>query len=150
MSTRRRFFDVALGALAGAGVLSLAASLRHPEPIRADDAAPSNPQSKFLMTTGASVHGGVLLFLLDTETRGLLVYEAEGGSKGTRGITLVAARKVDQDVFVTGYNDKSEYSYSDLVKRARQEELRNKSLEDSAESPPSGAANPAKSDGDNH
>ncbi len=89
-------------------------------------AAPTEAPSEFQMATGTAAHGGALLFVLNARTRTLNVYEAEGGSRATRGITFVASRKIDRDLYVTGYNDKSEYSYQDLVERFRVEEARPK------------------------
>lgn len=111
----RRFLDILLGS--GLAFLAVAAAngLRAPAEVRAADAAPAAPE--FVMATGTQPHGGALLFLLDSKTRVLTCYEAEGGPKATRGLTFVGARKVEWDMYATGYNDKSEYSYQDMVKR---------------------------------
>jgi hypothetical protein len=81
-------------------------------------------QPEYLISTSALPHGGVLVAVFNTETEVLTTYEAEGGTKATRGLTFVGARKVARDIFVTGYNDKSEYSYQELVERIAEVERR--------------------------
>ncbi|MBI4879151.1 MAG: hypothetical protein HY812_05755 [Planctomycetes bacterium] len=125
MSARRRILDFLFGALAAAGLMGW---LLQDEgtPVRADE---TSGAGEFLMATGAPLQGGALLFVLNTRTRVLNVYEAEGGTRTTRGLTFVASRKIERDLYVTGYNDKSEYSYQDLLKRFEMEEARSKALE---------------------
>lgn len=127
----RRWLDFLFGALAGAGLWSFAVG----SPWGRVSAAPAEEPSEFLMTTGTAAHGGALLFVLNTATRTLNVYEAEGGSRATQGVTFVASRKIDRDLYVTGYNDKSEYSYQDLVERFRVKEARPKVQDSSAGNP---------------
>lgn len=134
MIARARLLDFLFGALAGAGVLALLS------PSHVVDAAPSQDpmtatSDDFVVATGTAAHGGALLFVLNTRTRVLNVYEAEGGSRATRGVTFVASRKIERDLYVTGYNDKSEYSYQDLVERFRVEESRSRDADDSAPAP---------------
>lgn len=113
-----------MGASAGAGLVALALTLQSSSGaiVRAD--GPPGEEAEFQMATGTAAHGGALLFILNTRSRVLNVYEAEGGSRATRGLTFVASRKIERDPFVTGYNDKSEYSYQDLGERLRVEESR--------------------------
>lgn len=117
----RRLLDFLLGALTATALVGWWSASRGGEVV----AAPApGAEDEFLMTTGTAAHGGALLFVLNTRTRTLNVYEAEGGSRATRGVTFVASRKIERDLYVTGYNDKSEYSYQDLVERIRAEEAR--------------------------
>ena len=68
----------------------------------------------FLAVTGSYGVGTSVLYLVDTETRQLAVYEARGGSPSMRRIMLVAARRIDLDLQLESYNDASEYDYPAL------------------------------------
>ncbi len=68
----------------------------------------------FLAVTGSYGVGTSVLYLVDTETRQLAVYEARGGSPSMRRIMLVAARRIDLDLQLESYNDASEYDYPTL------------------------------------
>jgi hypothetical protein len=70
----------------------------------------------FLAVTGSYGVGTSVLYLVDTENRQLAVYEARGGALAQRRIVLVGARRIDLDLQLHGYNDRSEYEYSDLLK----------------------------------
>lgn len=70
----------------------------------------------FLAVTGSYGVGTSVLYVIDTETRQLAVYEARGGSRSMRRLTLVGARKIDLDLQLRGYNDESEYPYGALEK----------------------------------
>ncbi len=64
--------------------------------------------------TGSYGVGTSVLYLIDTKKQQLAVYEARGGSTEQRRIMLVGARKIDLDLQLEGYNDRSEYGYQDL------------------------------------
>ncbi|MBL9078024.1 MAG: hypothetical protein JNL08_11005 [Planctomycetes bacterium] len=68
----------------------------------------------FLAVTGSYGVGTSVLYLVDTVNRQLAVYEARGGSTEQRRIVLVGARRIDLDLRLQGYNDRSEYEYRDL------------------------------------
>ncbi len=68
----------------------------------------------FLAVTGSYGVGTSVLYLVDTNTRQLAVYEARGGSPSMRRLLLVAARRIDLDLQLESYNDESEYHYSTL------------------------------------
>jgi hypothetical protein len=68
----------------------------------------------FLAVTGSYGVGTSVLYLVDTKSRQLAVYEARGGSTEGRRIVLVGARKIDLDLQLEKYNDRSEYDYRDL------------------------------------
>jgi len=70
----------------------------------------------FLAVTGSYGVGTSVMYLVDTVNRQLAVYEARGGSAEQRRIVLVGARRLDLDLQLHGYNDRSEYEYSDLEK----------------------------------
>jgi len=68
----------------------------------------------FLAVTGSYGIGTSVLYLVDTKSRQLAVYEARGGTQGQRQIVLVGARRIDLDLQLEGYNDRSEYDYRGL------------------------------------
>ncbi len=71
----------------------------------------------FLAVTGSYGVGTSVLYLVDTKSQQLAVYEARGGSKSMRRLVLVGARRIDLDLQIEGYNDESEYDYAALRKR---------------------------------
>ncbi len=75
--------------------------------------ADSNGQ--MIAVTGIDVTGGSLLYLIDTASKHLSVYQAIGGTKSTMNLKWVGARNIDLDLQVDGWNDESEYSYKRLA-----------------------------------
>jgi hypothetical protein len=82
-----------------------------------EDGGSSAAANGFLAVTGSYGVGTSVLYVIDTESRQLAVYEARGGSQGSRRLTLVGARRIDLDLQLEGYNDESEYSYEQLRRR---------------------------------
>lgn len=119
MPGRQRLQDYCLGCLTVATLLLVSSWLKNPNVVQAASGVGSE---EFLLATGSSSQGGALIFVLNTEKEVLNVYEADGGSEAMRRLTFVASRKISRDLFVTGYNDKSEYSYRELGDRLRVEE----------------------------
>lgn len=78
--------------------------------------ATADSNGRMIAATGIDVTGSSILYLIDTESRQLAVYQAQGGTKSTMSVKFVGARNIDLDLQVNGYNDKSEYSYADLAK----------------------------------
>ncbi len=78
--------------------------------------ANSDSNGTMIAVTGTDLTGSCVLYLIDTETKQLAVYQATGGTKSLRGVELVGARRIDLDLALEGYNDKSEYSYAELEK----------------------------------
>ena len=70
-----------------------------------------------IAVTGTDLTGSSILYLIDTENRQLAIYQATGGSEATQGVRLVGARKIDLDLQLVGFNDKSQYTYEELEKR---------------------------------
>jgi hypothetical protein len=68
----------------------------------------------FVAVTGSYGVGTSVLYLIDTVNRQLAVYEARGGSAEQRRIVLVGARRIDLDLQLPNYNDRSEYDYDQL------------------------------------
>ncbi len=73
----------------------------------------------FMAVTGSYGVGTSVLYLIDTNTQQLLVYEARGGSQSMRRLVLVGARRIDFDLQLIDYNDESEYKRSDLERLFR-------------------------------
>ena len=78
-----------------------------------EDNGNSSATNGFLAVTGSYGVGTSVLYLVDTKTRQLAVYEARGGSAGQRRIVLVGARRIDLDLQLPSYNDRSEDEYDD-------------------------------------
>jgi hypothetical protein len=76
--------------------------------------ADSNGQ--MIAVTGTDLTGAMVLYLIDTESKHLAVYQASAGAKSSQGIRLVAARRIGLDFELDGYNDRSEHSYKALHK----------------------------------
>lgn len=77
----------------------------------------SDSNGQMIAVTGVDVTGGSLLYLIDTQSRHLSVYTAQGGTSSTSNLKWVGARNLDLDLQVDGFNDKSDISYKDLARR---------------------------------
>lgn len=86
---------------------------RNDRPLFADGTADSN--SKMVAVAAPYQAGVSLLYVIDTQSRQLAVYEARGGSKSSGRLVFVAARKIDLDLRLEGYHDDSEFSFADLA-----------------------------------
>ena len=90
------------------------------EPIvYAEDSGRGASANGFVAVTGSYGVGTSVLYLIDTVNRQLAVYEARGGSAEQRRVVLVGARRIDLDLQLEGYNDRSEYEYDDLQRLFR-------------------------------
>lgn len=81
-----------------------------------EEGGASSANNGFIAVTGSYGVGTSVLYLIDTNSRQLAVYEARGGSAGNRRVVLVGARRIDLDLQLPSYNDRSEYEYDDLKK----------------------------------
>ncbi|MDF1839287.1 MAG: hypothetical protein P1V35_15570 [Planctomycetota bacterium] len=84
--------------------------------------ASSDSNQDMIAVTGVDVTGVSVLYLVDTKTKHLAVYQASGGSGGSQGIRLVGARNIGLDLQLDGFNDKTETKgrplrYKDLEKK---------------------------------
>jgi len=79
--------------------------------------ATADSNRNMIAVTGMDLTGSSVLFLIDTEKKQLAVYQANGGGDPTQSLRLVGARRIDLDLQLEGFNDKSQYSYEDLQKR---------------------------------
>jgi len=79
--------------------------------------ATSDSNGQMIAVTGIDLTGSSVLYLVDTQNRQLAIYQANGGSDSTQGVKLIGARRIDLDLKLYGFNDKSEYSFEELEKR---------------------------------
>lgn len=79
-----------------------------------DEAGQSSSGNGILAVTGSYGVGTSVVYVIDTVNRQLAVYEARGGSAEQRRVVLVGARRIDLDLQLEGYNDRSEYEYPRL------------------------------------
>lgn len=70
-----------------------------------------------IAVTGIDLTGASILYLVDTQTKHLAIYQATGGAESSQGVRLVGARRIDLDLQLDGLNDKSEYSVQDLQRK---------------------------------
>ena len=70
----------------------------------------ADSNGSMIAVTGMDVTGQSILYLVDTETKQICVYQASGGSSSTQGIKFVGARRIELDLMLDGFNDKTESS----------------------------------------
>ncbi|MBL8900401.1 MAG: hypothetical protein JNM84_22405 [Planctomycetes bacterium] len=89
---------------------------QEPDPTRSFPTAGGTADSngRMIAVTGMDLTGQSILYLIDSETQQLAVYQAVGGSRNSRKLYLVGARRIDFDLQLRGYNDESEYSWRDF------------------------------------
>lgn len=78
------------------------------------DSGQSAGGNGFLAVTGSYGVGTSVLYLVDTNRQQIAVYEARGGSNEQCRLMFVGARRIDLDLQLEGYHDRSEYEYRDL------------------------------------
>ncbi len=74
----------------------------------------ADSNDRMIAVTGVDMTGSAVLYVIDTQTYQLAVYQAVGGAESTQGLRLVGARRIDLDLKLFGFNDRSKYSYEDL------------------------------------
>jgi hypothetical protein len=79
--------------------------------------ATADSNKNMIAVTGIDLTGSSVLYLVDTEKKQLAVYQANGGGEPTQSLRLVGARRIDLDLQIEGFNDKSQYTYEELQKR---------------------------------
>ena len=77
--------------------------------------ATSDSNGSMIAVTGMDVTGASILYLVDTESKQLAIYQANGGGKSTQGVRLVGARRIDLDLQLLGFNDKTKDGDTDLL-----------------------------------
>ena len=83
----------------------------------------SDSNHRMIAVTGIDVTGNNVLYVIDSISHHIAVYQANGGSRGTHGIKLVAARNISLDLRLNGLNDDSEFLYEDLEAKFLEEGL---------------------------
>jgi hypothetical protein len=86
-----------------------------PVPVNGFGTADSN--GTMIAVTGMDITGGSILYLIDTQSRHISVYSAQGGSASMAEIKWLGARNIDLDLQVDGFNDKSQIVYKELARR---------------------------------
>lgn len=77
---------------------------------------PGSAANGILAVTGSYGIGTSVLYIIDTNSRQLSVYEARGGSQGSRRVVHVGSRRIDYDLQLESFNDESKYSPTELRK----------------------------------
>jgi hypothetical protein len=70
-----------------------------------------------IAVTGIDLTGASILYLVDTQSKHLAVYQATGGTESSQGVKLVGARRIDLDLQLDGLNDRSQYSVQELERK---------------------------------
>jgi hypothetical protein len=76
-------------------------------------AATADSNGKMVAVTGVDVTGSSVLYLVDTERMCLGVYQATS-TGSNQGIRFVGSRRIELDMQLDGFNDRSDYTYKDL------------------------------------
>ena len=88
--------------------------------------ATADSNGSMIAVTGTDMTGAMVLYVIDTETKHLAVYQASAGAKSSQGIRHIATRRIELDLELDGYNDKSDNSYKvlrDLFGPAEEEDF---------------------------
>lgn len=67
----------------------------------------ADSNNRMIAVTGVDITGQSVLYVIDSLNPHLAVYQASGGASGTQNIKLVAARRIDLDLQLDGFNDKT-------------------------------------------
>lgn len=85
-------------------------------------AATADSNQRMIAVTGVDVTGSSVLYLIDTQTLRLCVYQATS-SGSNQGVRFVGARRIELDVELNGYNDRSQYTYLSVLDEFRKQGL---------------------------
>jgi len=77
----------------------------------------ANSNNTMIAVTGIDLTGSSILYLVDTQKKQLAIYQATGGTDSMQGVKLVGARRIDLDLQLEGFNDRSQYPYEELEAR---------------------------------
>ena len=75
----------------------------------------ADSNGRMIAVTGVDVTGQSILYLVDTVGQQVCVYQASGGSSSTQGIKFVGARRIELDLLLDGFNDKTESNNKPLA-----------------------------------
>jgi hypothetical protein len=84
-------------------------------PILSSGGATSDSNNRMIAVTGLDLTGQSVLYLVDTQEMQLACYQATGGAGGTQGVRLVGARRIELDLMLDGFNDKTEDQKGNLL-----------------------------------
>jgi hypothetical protein len=76
-------------------------------------AATADSNNRMIAVTGVDVTGASVLYLVDTVKMRLAIYQA-GSTGSNQGVRLLGARRIELDLELDGFNDRSDYSYKAL------------------------------------
>lgn len=76
--------------------------------------ATADSNNRMIAVTGTDITGASILYLVDTVNNRLAVYQAQGGADSSRGVQFIGARRIDLDLQLDGWNDRSEWTYKKL------------------------------------
>jgi len=79
--------------------------------------ANSDSNHRMIAVSAIDVTGNNILYVIDTISAHMAIYQANGGTKGTQGVKLVAARDISLDLQLEGLNDQSEFQFEDLYRQ---------------------------------
>lgn len=85
-------------------------------------AATANSNQRMVAVTGVDVTGSSVLYVIDTQTLRLCVYQATS-TGSNQGVRFVGARRIELDVELNGYNDRSQYTYLSVLDEFRKKGL---------------------------
>jgi hypothetical protein len=110
-----------LVAALGLCALSMARSSQTPPPpppvtqvIPVASSTNADSNNRMIAVTGTDITGASILYLVDTVNNRLAVYQAQGGSENSRGVNFIGARRIDLDLQLDGWNDRSDWTYKKL------------------------------------
>jgi len=100
-----------------------------PPPTQASQSVPvlggsatADSNQRMVAVTGVDVTGASVLYLIDTVMMRLCVYQASS-TGGNQGVRFVGARRIELDVELNGYNDRSQYNYAALLEEFEKKKL---------------------------
>lgn len=77
-------------------------------PILSSGGASADSNNRMIAVTGLDLTGQSVLYLVDTQAMQIACYQATGGTSGTQGVRLVGARRIELDMMLDGFNDRTE------------------------------------------
>lgn len=122
--------------------MALLGSLLPPVIAQDDDQEPDDPRylptpsggnadsnQDMIAVTGVDITGTSVLYLVDTRSKQLVVYQASGGGSTTQSVRLVGARNISLDLRLDGFNDKTEEGGRPLSYKRLEEQFASKGLD---------------------
>ena len=76
----------------------------------------ADSNGRMIAVTGVDITGSSILYVIDTVNPHLAVYQAAGGGSN-EGLRFVGARRIDLDLQLDGWNDRSQESFKSLEEK---------------------------------